>query len=64
MDVNFFSIFLWIMFFIFIASEFYFMTLSWIGWLFLPGFIIFDLIFFGLAAFVTFGSSPSRKVVE
>jgi len=30
------------------------MTAGWVGWLFLPLFIIFNLIFFFMALFVTF----------
>lgn len=62
--INFFSILLWILLFAFMALQFYFITISWIGWLFLPGFIIFDLFFFGITAWVTFGMSEPRREVS
>jgi len=53
--INFFTIFLWGLFFVFIAVEFLIIMSSWIGWIFLPVFIIFNLVFFFVALYATFG---------
>jgi len=51
--INFFTIFLWGLFFFFIIAEFLVIKSSWIGWIFLPVFVIFNLIFFFIALFAT-----------
>jgi len=49
------SILLWGLFFLFIAIEFFIIRSSWIGWIFLPVFIIFNLVFLFVALYATFG---------
>jgi len=53
--INFFTILLWGLFFFFIIAEFLIIKSSWVGWIFLPVFIIFNLVFFFIALSATFG---------